>query len=137
MKLLPALKYILIIFLFSGMACEKTVPEPTFIIGKESEFRIHQLYNSSDGKCTLLITEIADSRCPEGAMCIWQGELSLKGEWTESNTKTSIEIHSVLKDLQKQPAGITIQIVDAKPTPKVGIESKPNDLVITLLIKRN
>jgi hypothetical protein len=38
--------------------------------------------------------------------------------------------------MEKQPEGFTLQIVDAKPYPKHGTESKPEDLVITLLIQK-
>ena len=41
-----------------------------------------------------------------------------------------------MNDQTKQPTGYTIQIVDAKPYPKYGIESKPEDMVVTLLIQK-
>jgi len=130
------IKYFLIIFLFAGMGCEETVFDPTFTIGKESTMRINQLYYSSDGQYTLQINEIGDSRCPEGAMCFWQGEITLKGEWTDNKNKTPIELHSVVSSLQKEPDGFTFQIIDAKPSPKLGTESKPENLAVTLLINR-
>ncbi|MBA4409406.1 MAG: hypothetical protein Q8S54_09885 [Bacteroidota bacterium] len=136
MKKLSAIKYLLVFLLFSGMSCEKTVFDPVFTIGQESAFRINQLYSSDDGQYTLLIKEIGDSRCPEGVVCIWQGEVTLKGEWTALNNKTNIELHSVLNDQQKVPEGFTMKIVDAKPYPKYGTESKPENLVITLLIQK-
>jgi len=136
MKLLPAIKFILIFLLFSRMSCEDNFPEPPFSIGSKSEFRINQLYSSSDGNYTFVIHEIGDSRCPEGVVCVWQGEISIKGEWTEGKTKSEVDLHSVLKDLQKMPDGIDIQIINAKPYPKFGTESKPEDLVVTLLIQK-
>lgn len=136
MKTLSAIKYLLLFFLFAGMGCEETVIDPAFTLGKESAFSINRLYTSSDGQYTLQIKEIGDSRCPEGVVCIWQGEVTLKGEWTNNNTKTTIELHSVLNDQQKVPEGFTMKIVDAKPYPKYGTDSKPEDLVVTLLIQK-
>jgi hypothetical protein len=136
MKTLSAIKYLLIFFLFAGMGCEETEIDPAFSVGKESVFQINQLYTSSDGQYTLMIKEISDSRCPEGVVCIWQGEVSLKGEWTSGNNKTAFELHSVLSDQQKVPEGFTMKIVDAKPYPKYGTETKPEDLVVTLLIQK-
>jgi hypothetical protein len=136
MKLLTAIKFILIFILFSGMSCEENIPEPTFSIGNESDFRVNQLYFSSNGNSSLIIHEIGDSRCPEGEVCIWQGEVSLRGEWIENKRKSAIELHSVLTDQQKMPDGITIQIIDTKPYPKIGFESKPEDKIITLLIQK-
>ena len=136
MKLLPAIKFILIFLLFSGMSCEENFPEPTFSFGNKSEFRINQRYFSSDGNYTFIITEIGDSRCPEGVVCVWQGEISIKGEWTENKTKSEVELHSVLTDLQKMPDDIDIQIIDAKPYPRYGTTSKPEDKIVTLIIQK-
>jgi len=126
----------LIFFLFAGMGCEEAVIEQGFTIGKEATFQVNQLYTSANGQYTLKITEVSDSRCPEGVQCIWQGEVTLKGEWTENGSKSSFEIHSVMSSMTQQPAGYTIEIVDAKPYPKYGTESKPENLVVTLLIQK-
>ena len=134
MKLQSALKCLLVIFLFAGTSCEKAILEPTFTFGKESTFRLNQLYTSSDGYNTLKITEIADSRCPIGLECIWQGEVSLKGEWTANNNKSTFELHTEIKTLDKQSTGFVIQIINVKPYPDIHSESKPTDKVVTLLI---
>ena len=136
MKTLSAIKYLLVFFLFAGMGCEEAIIDQGFTIGKEVSFQVNQLYTSADGQYTLKITEVSDSRCPEGVQCIWQGEVTVKGDWTENNNKSSFEIHSVMSTQTIQPTGYTIQIVDAKPYPKYGTESKPENLVVTLLIQK-
>jgi len=136
MKFINILKFLLVLSLFANSGCDKVTNDQTFTIGSESTFRISQLYYSSDGQFTLLINEVNDSRCAEGVVCVWAGEVALKGEWTNNIIKTPVELHSVLKDMQKEPDGFTIQIVDVKPYPKIGTESKPEDKVITLLVKR-
>ena len=137
MKIIPALKYLMVLFLFSAMSCEEIIlNNKTFKVGQESTFRINQLYISTDGQYTLQINEISDSRCPEGVQCVWQGEVTLKGEWTDNKVKSAFELHSVLKDQEKQPDGFIIHIVDAKPYPVNGTESKPEDMVVTLLIQK-
>jgi hypothetical protein len=136
MKKLIALKYLLVLLLFTGMGCEETVIDQEFVIGQESAFHLNQLYTSADGQYTLLIQEISDSRCPEGVQCIWQGEVTIKGEWSVNGSKSAFEVHSVVSQQDKLPAGISLKIVDAKPYPKYGTESKPEDLVVTLLVKK-
>ena len=131
-----AIKYLFVFFLLAGMGCKDTYLEQGFTIGREASFQVNQLYTSADGQYTFVINEIGDSRCPEGVECIWQGEVTLKGEWTANKNKSTFEIHSVVKSMEKQPEGFTIQIVDAKPYPKYGAESKPEDLVVTLLIQK-
>lgn len=137
MKIIPALKYFMVLFLFTSMGCKEIILENrTFKVGQESTFRINQLYTSSDGQSTLQINEIGDSRCAIGVECFWEGEVTIKGEWTNSQNTSTFELHSVLKEMEMQPDGFTIQIVDAKPYPVYGTESKPEDLVVTLLIKK-
>jgi len=137
MKTLAAFKYLVIVLLLSSMGCEEIALEKAFTLGNESTFRMNQLYKSADDQYTLKITEITDSRCAEGVVCIWEGEVTVKGEWTVNNVKSNFEIHSVLANQQMQPEGYTVKIVDAKPYPKVGIENKPEDLVVTMLITKN
>lgn len=137
MKTIAALKYLMVLFLFTAMSCEEVIVDnKTFKIGQESTFRINQLYTSTDGLYTLQINEISDSRCPTGVECLWAGEVTLKGEWTDNKVKSPIELHSVVKTLEKQPAGFNIQIVDAKPFPVYGTETKPEDVVVTLLVQK-
>jgi len=135
MKLHAALKWILVLFLFTGISCEKTTLDPSFTFGTESTFRLNQLYTSSDGHYTLKITEIADSRCPTGVECIWQGEVSLKGTWTANKNKSNFEVHTEIQTLDQQPAGYNIRILDVKPYPKMGVDSKPAEMVVTLFIQ--
>jgi hypothetical protein len=137
MKTLFVLKYLLVVFLFSVTGCTDEITDTTFNVGKESNFTMGQLYSSGDGLYTLQIKEITDSRCPQGVECIWAGEVVLKGEWSNGSNKSSVELHSVVKGSQQQPLGYTIQIIDAQPYPKYGTPSKPEDLVITLIIQKN
>lgn len=137
MKTLSAIKYLLVFFLFAGMGCEETVLEPVFAVGKESTFRINKLYTSADGQYTLQIKDISDSRCPEGVACIWSGEVTVKGELTVNQNKSTFELHTVLGDQQKVPDGFTMKIVDAKPYPKYGTDSNAEDMLVTLLIQKN
>lgn len=138
MKTIPTLKYLMVLFLLTSMSCEKVILEnKTFKVGHESTFRINHLYTSTDGQYTLQINDINDSRCPLGVYCIWQGEVTLKGEWTDNKVNSPIEIHSVIKTNEKQPAGFTIQIVNVQPIPITSKVYKPEDYVITLLVQKN
>lgn len=137
MKLIPSFKYLTLLFIFTTTNCEETIVGPTFKMGQESTFRIGRLYTSSDGQYTLQINEINDSRCPEGVQCVWQGEVSLKGQWTHNKLKSDFELHSVLKDMERQPEGFTIQLIKATPYPSEGTESRPENLLVTLLVQEN
>lgn len=137
MKTITAIKYLMVLFLITTLGCEEIVLDKTFTLGQESTFRLNELSTSSDGKYTLLITEIQDSRCPEGVQCIWQGEVVVKGEWTATGDKSAFEVHSVVKEQNQQPEGFTIKITDARPYPVYGRENNPENLIVTLLIQKN
>lgn len=137
MKTIAAIKYLMVFFLLSAISCEEIVLDKTFTLGRESTFRMNELSTSSDGKYTLLITDIQDSRCPKGVQCIWQGEVVVKGEFTANGNMSSFEVHSVVKDQNKQPEGYTIQIIDAQPYPVNGRDNNPGNLIVTLLINKN
>lgn len=137
MKTIAAIKYLMVLFLLSAMSCEEIVLDKTFTLGRESTFRMNELSTSSDGKYTLLITDIQDSRCPKGVECIWQGEVVVKGEFTANGNKSTFEVHSVVKDQNKQPEGYNIQITDARPYPVYGRNNNPESLIVTLLINKN
>lgn len=137
MKTYSFLMFFLILFLFAGSSCEDKVIDQGFALGREYSLEVNKLYTSVDGQYSLKISEVSDSRCPKGVQCIWQGEVTVKGEWTVIGSKSPFEIHSVIAQSNKQPDGYTIQIVDAKPYPKYGTQSKPEDLIVTLLVKKN
>jgi hypothetical protein len=137
MKPLFVVKYLIILILFSGTACEEVLVDQQLRTGKEFTFQIDKTYTSEDGNFSLKITDIGDSRCQEGVVCVWQGEVTVKGELTENNSKSTFELHSVVNDQQKQPEGYTIKLIDAKPYPKYGDDSRPEDLLVTLLIQKN
>jgi len=148
MKLLSAFKFLSCLFIFMVMSCQEVNQDPivpdsgeildrTFKIGQESTFRYRQLYTSTDGQSTLKLNTINDSRCPAGVKCGWQGEITLYGEWTTNQTKSAFEVHSLVKSMDQQPNGFTIQIVDATPYPVFGANNSPADMVFTLLIQKN
>lgn len=136
MKALLSFRYILVFLMLTAFGCEETILDQGFTIGREATFKVNQLYTSDDGQYTLKITEVSDSRCPEGVVCVWSGEVTIKGEFSENGNKSLFEIHSVMSQTNVQPDGFTVKIVDAKPYPKYGTESKPEDLIVTLLIQK-
>ncbi len=136
MKIWVAIIIALFFLLFTEMGCEELLTDQTFTLGQECDFRADRLYTSADGQYSLLIKEIADSRCPEGLICIWSGEVMVHGEWTANRNKSVFEIHSVVSQENKIPDGVTMKIIDAKPYPKQGEGNKDEEKVVTLLIQR-
>lgn len=136
MKPLRYISYLFVLFAISMLSCEDTILDQGFTLGREASFQINQEYTSADGIYALKITEVGDSRCPEGVVCVWSGEVTVKGELMEKGQKHTFEIHSVVSQQNVQPDGFTVEIIDVKPYPKYGVETKPEDIVVTLLIKK-
>jgi len=137
MKTYSYLMFFLILFLFAATSCEDKVIDQGFALGHEYSFEVNKSYTSVDGHYSLIINELSDSRCPDCAVCIWSGEVTIKGEWVVYGKKSTFEIHSVVSQENKQPDNYTIQIIDAKPYPKCNSSQKPEDSVLTLLVKAN
>ena len=105
MKIWVAIIIALFFLLFAEMGCEELLTDQSFTLGQECDFRADRLYTSTDGQYSLLIKEITDSRCPEGLICIWSGEVMVHGEWTANRNKSIFEIHSVVSQENKIPDG--------------------------------
>ncbi len=71
-------RVILLIVFFLGFSCENVSPDDNFIIGQEISFHFGNEYYSNDNKIKLTVTEINDSRCPEGAYCFWAGMVQVE-----------------------------------------------------------
>lgn len=132
--LLTCISFVLFLLVTS---CEEKVIDPGFGLGREFGMEVNKLYTSEDGQYSVIINEVTDSRCAEAAQCLWQGEVTIKGEWTANGNKAPFEIHSVLAQMNKQPEGYLIQIVDARPYPVLESDRKPEELIIGLLVKKN
>lgn len=136
MRPIRTIVFLLVFLLITAFGCEKDEQGQQFTIGREASFRLHQLYTSTDGQYTLKINTINDSRCPEGVICVWAGEVTITGEVTDSGNKTPFEIHSVVTGSNQQPEGLTLKILDALPYPKQGTVTNPEDMIIVLLIDK-
>jgi len=76
---------------------------------------------------------LEDSRCPEGATCIWAGnaKIAILLNETEANLNTYLE------PKQSRISRYTVDLISVKPYPKVGVEVKKDDYVVKLLITKD
>lgn len=80
--------FILLIFLLS---CKKEDENSTKItFGQDLDFQLNQQYTSNDGSLRFTLSDINDSRCPNGAMCVWAGEVAVTIEITKPVAGTVI-----------------------------------------------
>lgn len=81
---------ILVFVLACGFACDYESECITFNYGTEEVFRHGVVYCPNDLSFRLSIDEIQDSRCPEGVVCVWQGEVSVKLSIDSGNEESMV-----------------------------------------------
>jgi hypothetical protein len=134
------------IIILSLIACQQTsVDRHTDEIKYKETVTLNQV-----PKSTLTFYDVTDSRCPEGAQCIWAGnavvDLELNGVTTEGGTTKWISmcLGQCTKDF-KTADSLDIEFTGQKyrlilnavnPYPGVSTESSKKDYSISLKIER-
>jgi hypothetical protein len=71
---------------------EPSLPAPnTTLFNKEVTLKLNSQESFEDG-LVVTLKQIDDSRCPEGVMCFWQGELSALIDVSSGKIKTKTEL---------------------------------------------
>jgi hypothetical protein len=73
-----------------------------------------------------------DSRCPEGANCIWAGNAKIKLRVTDDRKTRVFELNTFKGDDSYSFEGYHIRLVKVMPNPVVSEHIRPNEYVVTL-----
>jgi len=129
-----------ILTLLSSFGCASEAGEIIANLGQEVELKIGQTASIQGEQFKVKFVEVTnDSRCPEGATCIWQGEVSCIVEITyfESIQRMTLTQPGLTqessKDLFKEYS-ITFKV---RPYPKLGRDVKTNEYRLQLVIEKN
>src|SRR5258706_8229145 len=109
-----------------AMTC---APDPIEVVPFNQEFDIHVGERAIVEGYPLVITFIRvadDSRCPEGARCIWQGNgrVTLRIEKT-GVASTQTDLNTTLDPRSVSYAGFVIELKRLSPYPKIGESIDP------------
>lgn len=137
MKKLPVLLSLLLLLILTG--CNNPSGEITANLGQEVELKVGDTVALNGESLKIKFLEAGnDSRCPQGATCIWQGEVSCQIEITfngSNYTKTLIQ-----PGLTQSPAidGFKEYTLSFKvlPYPKVGVTIKPGEYRLQIVIEK-
>ncbi|MCU4173941.1 hypothetical protein [Carboxylicivirga sp. N1Y90] len=101
-------------FLATSMSCEKEDVEPS------NHYKIDIEYSISPN-LSFTISNINDSRCPEGARCFWEGDVAMDFLIEEGNSviDTTLDL-SYHRDNPSEFGGYRFEITDVLPYPKLG-----------------
>lgn len=131
---MKAIVVILTFIICCGFSCQHEDECVSLRLGEEIVLRHGVEYCTNDGFMHLSINEIQDSRCPEGVVCVWQGEVSVK-----INIETSDMNEVVLKSFH-HPVDTLGQyefiLVDVFPYPKYKQPLVTGDYRITVKVAR-
>ena len=120
--------------------CDNKSGEISAELGEEVELKIGETVSIEDESLKIKFTEVVgDSRCPTGATCVWEGEVSCALEITyldRSYTKTIVQ--TGLTDQNStdvfQEYMMSFSVI---PYPEVDKEIKEEECRLQMVIDRN
>jgi hypothetical protein len=97
------------------------------------------LYQPDDHFYICLDSVMNDSRCPTGAMCIWEGNAEVKIKYEKLNENpVYFNLNTNLRFTRDTVIdGYRISLLDLSPYPEIGVKHSPNLYKASLTIKRN
>jgi hypothetical protein len=120
------------LFFFS---CESSHHITALHFPLDEEFRLQPGESMSIGDGAMLIKFkmlAEDSRCPEGAVCVWQGNARVILEVDRSE----LALNTFLEPKQSTMNGYTIRLVDVDPYPKIGSSIPPGNYSIRIIVTK-
>ena len=119
-----------LLLLFSLTACQNEDEDYTFFYDKAEEFRLYKKYVSLDQELSITLTEMNDSRCPEGVTCIWQGEARVRIAMENSDT-LHLSTYNNMKDTLE---GYSFELIEVSPYPVSDRTIEQEDYLVTLVV---
>ena len=104
--------------------------------GQLLQLSLRETAVSPDGRLSVtFIKVVEDSRCPEGANCIWAGNVKVRLRLRDGGRRTDREVNSNLEPTSLKLGGLEIAFADLLPYPKVGQEIDPAAYKLKLFVR--
>jgi len=113
---------------------------------KYTEAVINQEFNIKVGESAVLVDQGMvikfkfvgdDSRCPTGAVCVWEGNATVILELKNSNLDTlTANLNTSIEPKIVNFSNLIIELKSLTPYPKLNESINPNDYVTKLLIRK-
>lgn len=124
-------KWFPFLFIFFGFVCDSPASHSGPKIGEEFELKHGKTVQIHDTKISLTFSSLKeDSRCPEGAVCVWAGNAKI-GITADA---VEFELNTTLEPAQAQFSGYTIKLIAVSPYPKLNEIHKPEDYSARLIV---
>ena len=126
---------LLTLILFNS--CNKEITSDSFPVGLENDFKMNEVYHSTNNSLEFSITEISDSRCPSDVECIWAGKADVR-----INVESPVEGIVVLSTIETNTdqkidtlGNYSFQLIGVYPYPISTRIIKLEDYIVTLKIE--
>ncbi len=132
---------LLLFFIITLTSCESEKPCETFQIGTPFEINWNETITFCTEPISISFTKLAeDSRCPENAVCIWQGlaevEVLISVNGTEE--KFLLSTYPTFRNVPSivQYGGLTFSLEEVNPYPNTTKSYSEKDYSIHLLVEK-
>jgi hypothetical protein len=107
------------------------------VLGKEFDLKVGDSAVLADQGLIIKFKSVNYySRCPTGAICVWEGNAKVVLELKNSEGDTlTAKLNTSLEPRAVEFANITIELKNLSPYPKVDEIINPKDYVASLLVK--
>jgi hypothetical protein len=129
------LSFLFALFLWAPASCDQKATAP---LKQEFDLKLGQSVVVGEDRLKINFVSVAeDSRCPEGAQCIWAGNAKLALTVRKGNAKpSSIELNTGVTSQQASYMGHEIKLTALRPHPKVNAGIDKKTYVATLIVTK-
>lgn len=125
---------ILLFLLLMFGSCREEMPCYQFNFGSETVFLADETYCSENMELTMQVEEINESRCPEGVVCVWAGQVTVTFD-LKGDVEGKLQLASLMNPADTL-GDYTFQLVSVDPYPKYKQPIERSDYRITIKVDR-
>lgn len=105
-------------------------------VGEHSILNNGKCLNIQDTAFQICLDSIKDSRCPEGATCVWAGDAVAYFSLKSADEKKNFSLHTHPNYQQDTLiSDLRFKLIEVTPYPKLNTEINPDDYSAELLIE--
>ena|SRR5688572_3414500 len=125
------------LLIWAPASCDQKAAAP-LPLKQEFDLKLGQSVVVGEERVKINFVAVAeDSRCPEGAQCIWAGNAKIALTVRKGNAKpTSIELNTGVTPQQTSYMGHGIKLTGLRPHPKVNSSIDKKSYVATLIVSK-
>jgi len=118
-----------VFFLIFFLCCKNDLSQGQLQLDKSIELKYGEILKNTDYQISIVLDSVlTDSRCPNGAECIWAGNAEVRLIYSGINRKVSFLLNT-LPSFRTDSLidGYRIKLVKLTPYPELGVDIKQAD----------